>query len=167
MNINTLLILLAALLLVPAHYGQAQFRSDSESTLNRTGQILQTSNPDEHALSFLGLEDFQMNHSYEMMVGGIGGQAYNMNTYTNTMQMMFNENLYGRVDLAMSHSPFGPSLMGQDNQTQFYIRNAELNYRFSENSRIQIRFQQLPAGYGYHQHPSYHRNRYYNNPYYW
>lgn len=166
MKINTIFILIAVMILIPLRYGQAQFRDGSESTLERTGQILRSNAPDEEN-SLLGLQNFQMNHSYEMSMGAIGGQGYNLNTYTNTMHMMFNENLYGRVDLSMSHSPFGPGLMGQNNQTQFYVRNAELNYEFSENSRIQIRFQQIPSGFGYRQNPSYYRNRYYGAPYYW
>lgn len=166
MKIFPITILLAIVLIFPFQSVEAQFRSDYDSPMNRTGPILRTLDNSDRS-SLFGLKDFQMNHSYEMMVGGIGGQAYNMNTYTNTMHMMFSENLYGRVDLAMSHSPFGMSPMGQDNSTQFYVRNAELNYQISENSRIQVRFQQLPAGFGYHQQPFYHRNRFHHNPYYW
>ncbi len=159
MKINTILFLLSGLLILPLQHSQAQFRSDNASVLDRTGPIVRTHNP-ENRFSLFGLQDFQMSHSYEMSMGSFGGDMYNRNTYTNTMQMMFNENLYGRVDLAMSHSPFGSGFMGQ-NQTQFYVRNAELNYKFSETSRVQIRFQQLPSGYGYgygYYSPHYRRN---------
>ncbi len=166
MKINTILFLLAGLLALPLQYGQAQYRSDNGSTLDRTGPIVRTSDTNDQA-SFFGLRDFQMNHSYEMTMGSFGGDVYNRNTYTNTMHLMFNENLYGRVDLAMSHSPFGSGLMGQNDQTQFYVRNAELNYKFNENTRIQVRFQQIPQGYGhgYGYYPPYHRRSHLHDPY--
>ena len=158
MKIKLTLIILSVLLFAPLQYGQAQFRTDNESTLNRTGPILR-SNDSQNSASFWGLQDFRMDHSYEMSVGSFAGDMYNRNTYTNTMHLLFNENLYGRVDLAMSHSPFGNNFMGQNNQAQFYVRNAELNYKFSENAQIQVRFQQIPAGhfgYGYGYGPGYH-----------
>ncbi len=166
MKINAILLLLAGLLL-PLSNGQAQFRSDNESNLDRTGQIVRTHTPSEGS-SLFGLQNFQMNHSYEMSVGSFGGDMYNQNTYTNTMHMMFNEDLYGRVDLSMAHSPFGSNIMGQEGQPQFYVRNAELNYKFNDNARIQLRFQQLPAGhrYGYYS-PHYQRNRMYDHPFAW
>ncbi len=162
MKINAIFILVA-LLLLPVVDGVAQFRSENNSAFDRTGHILRQDNEEES--SFLGLQDFQMNHSYEMTMGSFGGNMYNQNMYTNTMHLQFNENLYGRVDLSMAHSPFGNNIMGQD-QTQFFVRNAELNYKFSENSRVQVRFQQIPAGhgYGYGYGPSYHRNRF-HSPY--
>lgn len=140
------LVLLAGLLLFSFSQSDAQFRSGTDSALDRTGPIVRASDQDRNWL--FGLQDFRMDHSYEMTMGSFGGNMYNQNIYTNTMHMMFRENLYGRVDLAMSHSPFGSGFMGQD-QTQFFIRNAELNYKLSENTRFQIRFQQIPGGHGY------------------
>ncbi len=157
-----ILILLAGLLAFPFSQVEAQFRSDNSSSLNRTGPILRTH--DQDRTSLFGLQDFRMDHSYEMTVGSFGGDMFNRNTYTNTMHLMFNDNLYGRVDLAMSHSPFGSGFMGQNDQTQFYVRNAELNYKLNENTRFQIRFQQIPHGYGYGYgyHPHYRRNHMYD-----
>lgn len=166
MRIYPILILLAGLLALPLTQLQAQFRSDAGSSLDRTGPIVRTQNQESNSL--FGLMDFRMDHSYEMTMGSFGGDMYNRNTYTNTMHLMFNENLYGRVDLAMSHSPFGSGFMGQNDQAQFYVRNAELNYKFNENTRIQVRFQQIPHGYGYgygYYPPHYfHRSRM-HNPY--
>ncbi|MDI6400586.1 hypothetical protein QLX67_01165 [Balneolaceae bacterium ANBcel3] len=166
------LLLLTAIVLLPAKQAEAQYRSDLESSLDRTGHIIRTF-PESDQSSFLGLQHFQMNHSYEMRAGSFAGNAFNVNTYTNTMHFVFNDNLYSRVDLAMSHSPFGPGMPGSQNQTQFYIKNAEVNYRFSENSRIQVRFRQVPYGYGYGYNPYspfsspfYQQNRH-SNPYYW
>ncbi len=151
MKTYPLILFLIGLLLFPFSLAEAQFRPENGSTLNRTGPIVRTQDQDRSSL--FGLQDFQMNHSYEMTMGSFGGNMYNQNIYTNTMHMMFSENLYGRVDLSMSHSPFGAGFMGQ-NQTQFFIRNAELNYKLNENTRFQIRFQQIPGGHGFGYHGS-------------
>ncbi len=164
MKIHSILPILALLIALPLQQGEAQFRSDSGSSLDRTGPVVRTNDNDDRA-SLFGLQNFQMNHSYEMSMGSFGGSMYNRNTYTNTMHLMFNENLHGRVDLAMSHSPFGSGPMGQNDQTQFYVRNAELNYKFNENTRIQVRFQQIPQGYGYGYYSPYHRRNHLHDPY--
>lgn len=125
----------------------AQFRADQPSTFDRTGAITKETQPagDE---KILGLFNFQMDHSYEMSMSSLGGNTYNQNFYTNTMHFLFNEDLYGRVDVGVAHSPFGNSLMGND-QAQILVRNAELNYRLNDNTHFRVSFQQQPAGYGY------------------
>lgn len=104
-----------------------------------------------------GLAGFQMNHSYEMNIGSFGGNAYNQNFYTNTMHFLFNENLTGRVDLSIAHSPFGNNFMGENQGPQFFIRNAELNYSFNERTHLSFQFRQIPAGvynpFDYHRNP--------------
>ena len=65
------------------------------------------------------------------------------------MHFLFNEDLYGRLDLGVAHSPFGNSLMGNNQGAQFLVRNAEINYRLNENTHFRFSFQQQPAGYGY------------------
>lgn len=148
----SLLFIFASVALV-----QAQFRSDVPSGLDWTGPVTK---PQSQAVSgLLGLQDFRMDHSYEMSVGSFGGATYNQNFYTNTMHFLFNQNLYGRVDLSLAHSPFGNSMMAGDENVQFFVRNAELNYRFSENSHIRLSFSQLPRGYGFYSpfhNPHYH-----------
>lgn len=164
MKKSAIITLLAGVLLFPADDILAQFRSDNSSDFERTGHIRTTHS--EGNSSLFGLQDFEMSHSYEMTMGSFGGDMFNRNTYTNTMQMMFSDNLHGRVDLAMSHSPFGSNVMGQNNEAQFYVRNAELNYKFSENTRIQLRFQQVPAGQGYYgYHPHHHRRNHFHDPF--
>lgn len=159
--------LLIALLMLSFHTSQAQYRPGPGSTLDRTGQITQPRS-DEQLNWRWGLQDFQMNHSYEMNLSSFGGNMYNQNIYTNTMHLLFNENLYGRIDLSMAHSPLGQGFMGQENHTQFFIRNAELNYIINDNARIRLQFQQLPPGpgFGYYS-PHHYRNRYTDYPGFW
>jgi hypothetical protein len=83
------------------------------------------------------------------------------------MQFFFSEDLTGRVDLQLLHSPFGNSYMSNNNSgmdMKFMIRNAELNYQIGENSNISIQFQQVPS-YGVSPWSSGLYNRSYHSPF--
>lgn len=125
----------------------AQLREDVGDNSALTGPTVKQ-NPSKGA-DLSNLFNMQMGHSYSMMFSSFGGQFQNLNAYTNTMQFFFSEDLTGRVDLSVLHSPFGNNFMSNDNgmDTQLMIRNAELNYQISDKSNIRIQFQQVP-GYG-------------------
>lgn len=140
---------------------EAQLREDLGHSSDLMGPIVKE-NPSEGA-NLGNLFNMQMNHSYSMNFASYGGQVQNMNAYTNTMHFFFSEDLTGRVDLQLLHSPFGNNFTGNSNgatDMDFRIRNAELNYQISDNSNISIHFQQLPA-YGMNPWSS----RSYNNPF--
>lgn len=127
---------------------EAQFRDQSDSRPDFTGAVT-----DAESESFFDGITMQMNHSYEMTAGSIGGQGYTQNFYTNTMQFLFSENLRGRLDMSVGHSPFGNNFAGEQG-AQFFIRNAMLQYDVSDNTSITFQFRQIPAGmygggYGY------------------
>ncbi|MDZ7683021.1 MAG: hypothetical protein U5J63_15220 [Fodinibius sp.] len=125
-------------------FSHAQLRKDQNKRSELTGPIVK--DPSQGA-NLGNLFNMQMDHSYSMMLSSFGGQMQNMNAYTNTMHFFFSEKLTGRVDLSVLHSPFGNSFTqsGEGMNPQFMIRNAELNYKLSENSNIRIQFQQRPG----------------------
>lgn len=133
-------------------YGQ--FRDHVVQPSEYTGAVTA---PIASSNNLLGLAGFQMNHSYEMTFGSAGGNAFNQNFYTNTMHFLFNENLTGRVDLAIAHSPFGNNIFGENQGPQFFIRNAEINYAFNDRTHLTFQFRQVPAGvynpFDYHRGP--------------
>lgn len=138
------------LILTPFSDAEAQFRDgELPDQLADTGQRTAAVQTDSDFSEMFGLFDFAMDHSYEMQVGSIGGHGYNQNMYTNTMHFLFSEDLRGRLDLSMSHSPFGASPFGQDQGMNLFIRNAEVQYDFTDNSSISLQFSQQPAGHGY------------------
>lgn len=143
--------ILLLLLLGLSSLSQAQLRKDLTSSSDLTGQVIKRQDPSQGA-KLGNLFNMQMNHSYSMNFASYGGQFQNMNAYTNTMQFFFSEDLTGRVDLQLLHSPFGNnSFMGNSNtgmDMEFRVRNAELNYQISENSSIRLQFQQVPS-YGF------------------
>ncbi len=139
---------------------QAQLRKDLNRPSDLMGPIVKE-NPSEGA-DLSNLFNMQMSHSYSMNFASYGGQFQNMNAYTNTMHFFFSEDLTGRVDLQLLHSPFGNSFMNNNAgmNMDFRVRNAELNYEINDNSNISIQFQQLP-NYGMNPWSSHS----YNNPF--
>jgi len=125
---------------------------------------------DQEPGNWSNLFNMTMDHSYSMMFGSIGGEYQNLNAYTNTMHFFFSDKMTGRLDLSVLHSPFGNSYLnnGAGNQNvDFIIRNAEVNYQLSEKSNITFRFQQIPSygygnGYGYYNR----RSPFSNHPFY-
>jgi hypothetical protein len=119
---------------------EAQFRDSESSRPDFTGNVTT-----DDGSGFFNSINFQMNHSYEMTAGSFGGQGFTQNFYTNSMNFLFNEDLRARVDLSVAHSPFGNNI-GNQQGTQFFVRNAMLQYDISDNSSITFQFRQIPVG---------------------
>ncbi len=125
----------------------AQLKSTQPSPYRNTGNVIKMEQ--SQPTGGLGnLFNMRMSHSYEMSFMSGNGFSGNVNMYTNTMMFAFSPKMTGRLDLAFAHSPFGNSMQGMQgmNQNQFFIRNASLNYKISENAQFNISFQQLPYG---------------------
>lgn len=137
----------------------AQFRADLQQPSELSGPILKEDPSDGANLG--NLFNMTMDHSYAVSFTSWGGQMQNLNAYTNTMRFYFSEDLTGRLDLSILHSPFGNSFMPQNNGmgAKFIIRNAELNYQINDKSNISFHFRQIP-NYGMNM------NGYYGNPFY-
>ncbi len=93
-----------------------------------------------------------MTHGYSMSFGSFGGQYQNLNAYTNSMQFEFNDRFQANVDVALLHSPFGGSLLMQNQNSmgmRFVVENASLSYKLSENVRFDVCFSQTPYGTGF------------------
>jgi len=128
----------------------AQLRKSETQASDYSGPIVKEKDPSNGA-NLGNLFNMQMGHSYSVNFASFGGQYQNTNAYTNTMQFFFSEKLTGRVDLSLLHSPFGNNLNGfnADQEVQFILRNAELNYEIGDNSTLRLQFNQYPQGYGY------------------
>ncbi len=139
-----------------ASLSHAQLRKDQKTNTSELSGPIVKDDPSEGA-NLGNLFNMQMDHSYSMMFSSYGGQVQNLNAYTNTMQFFFTEDLTGRVDLSVLHSPFGNNFMSNGNNnglnTQFIIRNAELQYDISDKSSIRLQFQQVPS-YGFNPYSS-------------
>lgn len=131
----------------------AQYRNQVPSLDNYSGPVVNSKTLTiQSALSDFFREKVKMSHSYSMSFGSYGGSYQNVNAYTNTMQVMFSDRLTGRLDVSFMHSPFGGSnMINTDNSMggEILIRNAELNYKISDNAHIRFQYQQMPRNFGY------------------
>jgi hypothetical protein len=134
---------------IAADEANAQLRDARHSPMDWTGNIVKSPANESNSKLF-GLVNFEMNHSYEMTMSHAGNQTFNQNFYTNTLHLLFNERLTGRLDVSVAHSLFGDMPNGFDNSPRVFVRNAELNYKLSDNTRIHFSFSQVPGGYGYY-----------------
>lgn len=95
----------------------------------------------------------RIGHSYEFSYTSMAGGSLGLGIYTTSLQWQPSRRLAARVDVGVAHSPFGSgnvqNALGFDsgNPVKLYLRNAEIAYRPTDNSVIQLRFQQNPFGY--------------------
>lgn len=139
----------------------AQLREDINKREFNSSTFVNTKAPTvESSLSNFFQNNFSMSHSYSMSFGSVGGSFQNINAYTNTMQFAFSPRLTGRLDVSFMHSPFGQAgMMGSNNSlsSQVLIRNAEINYKLSDNAFLNFQYQQLPSTFGLYNPYGYNR----------
>jgi len=104
---------------------------------------------------------FRMSHSLEFSTGSFGGSTSSLGMYTNSMMWQFSRKLAARLDISMAYSPYSDErlqgLTGNNNNGRIFVRNAQIAFRPSENSRIEFTFRQSPYGayaspYGYNRY---------------
>jgi hypothetical protein len=99
-------------------------------------------------VGFLDPSRFTMSHSLSMSYTAFGGGGAMINTYINTLNYRFSDDLFLTTKLGIMNSPYN-SLPGNSylNDVQFF-GGAELKWLPSEDSAIFIRFEKTP-GYFY------------------
>ena len=104
---------------------------------------------------------FQMQHSFSVgFMSFGGGNSLMMNSYVNTINYRFNNNLFLRLNLGLFSTPIN-SFAGnvQQNSTQFF-GGAELFYRLNDKMQFYIGVQKGPQ-----LSRSYYPGRYYRTPF--
>lgn len=162
-------LLIPAILLTFSIDSSAQLRGDVSQPFDYRGAVVNTQSATvQNKLASFFENNVQMSHSYSMSFSSFGGSYQNLNAYTNTMNISFNERLHGRVDVSFFHSPFGGNNLystGQNNP-QVMISNAELNYQISDRATISFQYQRLPYNpYGFSPF-GYNRYNRFNSTYY-
>lgn len=142
-------IVFAAFLVIGLVFVQStaygQFRDNTPNIFDNTGNIIKRNKPLDK--NFLNIAHMTMHQSLDLSVGSIGGNVYNQNLFTNSMLFNFSPRLTGRLDVALSMSPFSNKFMPGSNKARVFIRNADLNYKISNHSAISIHISQNPYGY--------------------
>jgi len=125
---------------------EAQLRETAKENSSVVTQLYDTGASATNALGNLfGAENFEMGHSYQMSFSSFGGSASSMGMYTNSMMWQFNSDLAARVDVAVAHPLANNDAFGNQN-AQVFLRNAEISYKPSENTRIHFQVRQSPHG---------------------
>jgi hypothetical protein len=138
------LIFLSVLVFVGS--AEAQWKSNPQDRVPVSESLVRT---DGSGLLFGWFDpsQFSMRHSYSLSYSSIGGRGLSMGEYTNSMMYTISDPLSVRFDVSLMHSPFDSygGKFGKD-YSGFRISRAELNYRPSENTYLQIQFRQARPG---------------------
>ena len=142
---TTISLLCLVFMLCVVHPAEAQLRNDGQSGVQT--QLYEAGSSVAGVLDHLfDSEHFQMAHSYEMSFSSFGGSSSSLGMYTNTVMWQPSESLAARVDVAVAHSPFGNSALGQQQDAQVFLRNAQVAYKPMDNMEIRFNMRQSPHG---------------------
>ncbi|MEX0649299.1 MAG: hypothetical protein WEA56_00145 [Balneolaceae bacterium] len=131
------------LFLFTALVAEAQLRKDLSGSEDYTAAVTHT-HPSSPG-NWMNLLNMTMSHSYSMTFSNIGGQAQNLNAYTNSMFFDLSDKFDAQVDVSVLHSPFGNSFMtNNDMGARVIIDQARIDFKPSENTRISLQFSQNP-----------------------
>jgi len=99
-------------------------------------------------VGLLGLNPnkFSMSHSYSLSFGSLGGDNYNMGLYLNTMKYQLADPLTFHLQLGVQHAPF-KNQVGYGPESQVFVSRAGMEYKPSDNLKLQIEFSQRPGSY--------------------
>jgi len=101
----------------------------------------------------IDMSRFFMSHSYSMSYMSMGGQGFTQGLYLNTMSYQFTIPLTVSLQLGMAHNPFQGNKTANILQNGFFLSGAQVRYKPSKNTTIQLDFRQMP----YQNYPGYYR----------
>jgi len=148
---------LSLLLIIIPIVGFAQLKKDTNRP--NISESLEFTQIKDAMVGFLDPSRFSMGHSLSMSYTAIGGGGAMINTYVNTINYRFSDELFLTTKLGIMNSPYN-SMPGNSymNDVEF-IGGAELKWLPSKDSAIFIRFEKGPAYYN----PGYYSR--YRNPF--
>lgn len=144
------------MILIPA-LGFGQLKKDIEKI--NVSQSLGSLVQNDVFVGFLDPSRFTMSHSFSMSYMSFGGGGAMINSYVNTLNYRFSDDLFLTTKLGIMNSPVN-SLPGNNhlNDVEFF-GGAEIKYLPSKDSVISLRFEKVPGYY----YGSYYNN--YRNPF--
>lgn len=97
--------------------------------------------------SFLDPSKIKMSHSLSMSYSAFGGESILMNSYVNTIDYQFNDQLSLRTNIGIMASPYNSLPNNSYLNNQQFFGGAELNYRPTDNMFFTLRFEKMPYTY--------------------
>ncbi len=138
------LILITALLFTTI--SNAQFKDDLNKPVDIKGSMMNKSG--FSILGLVGIEDFQMHHSFGLSYTTFAGNGFSLGTYTNSMYLKFSDKLNLMADISVVNSPnssFGKDFANQING--IYIDRLQMNYKVSDDMHVTVQFSNSPYNY--------------------
>jgi len=124
----------------------AQFRNDLDKPLDlKSGMMSKNS---FSIMGLVGVEDFQMNHSFGLSYSTFAGNGISLGTYTNSMFLKFSDKLNIMADISVVNSPY--SSFGKDFSKQIngvYIDRLQMNYKISDGMSFMVQYSNSPYNY--------------------
>jgi len=141
---NKFRYLILIILLIPA-FAFGQLKKDLQQP-DFSNILTQPANP-ASVFSFLDPSKLKMSHSVSMSYSSFGGESVLMNSYVNTINYQFNDQLSIRTNLGIMASPYN-SMPNNSflNKSQIF-GGAELNYRPTDDMFFTLRFEKMPYSY--------------------
>jgi hypothetical protein len=140
------ILLILTFLTVTTAFGQFKDNGFPASTV-KDGIV----NNSGMSLFGLNLNNFRMNHSYNLSYSSFGSNGLALGVYTNSMFYDINDNLNLQADVSVVHSPyntFGKDF--QNNLNGIYLSRAAVNYRPWKDFQINIQYRNMPYSPGYY-----------------
>ena len=134
-------------LIVISFMAIGQFRSQPEARSSVTESMIRQ---DDGGLLFGWFDPSRltMRNSYSLSYTTSGGKGFSLGTLTSSLAYQISNPLSVQFDVSLVHSPYN-NLGGNFSKeiSGVYLSGAELNYRPSKNTLLQIQYRQLPAMY--------------------
>jgi hypothetical protein len=141
-----ILRIICILILTMPVLGFGQLKKDVPTT-NVSNTLITSAKYDNSLLGLLDPARLQMHHSFSMSYMSLGGNGIMLNSYVNTIDYKFSDNLFLTTKLGLMASPVN-NLPNKNmfNDTQFF-GGAEIRYLPTENSSVILRFESVPYLY--------------------
>ncbi len=145
------------LLIVLPILGFAQLKTNV--TKPNISETLETGTSNDAFVGFLDPSRIHMSHSLSMSYMSFGGGGAVVNSYVNTLNYKFSDDLFLTTNIGIMNTPYS-TLPGNEDQNGYeFFGGAELKYFPTKNSAIYLRVEKLPGLYSGNYY-----NRY-GNPY--
>lgn len=144
--------LLVCLFLIPT-FAFAQLKQDGK--LN----MAQALTKPQEIVGLFGLDPnkFSMSHSYSLSFSSFGGNSFSRGLYLNTMMYQLSNPLKMYFQFGVQHQPFGSDQF--QNRSQFFISGAGVEYKPSDNFKLQFEFSQTPGYYSPYHYSGFRRSQ--------
>jgi hypothetical protein len=138
--------ILLLLILSAFSFVKAQFKDDLDKPLDVKSGMMNKNG--FSILGLIGVEDFQMHHSFGLSYSTFAGNGVSLGTYTNSMFLKFNDRLNLMADISVVNSPYNS--FGKDFSKQIngvYIDRIQMNYKISDGMNLMVQYGNSPYNY--------------------